>query len=42
MSHIYVQAAERPKKTAISMDRSGQSWTFEELENRSNQAAQAL
>lgn len=42
MSHIYVQAAERPKKTAISMDGSGQSWTFEELENRSNQAAQAL
>ena len=42
MSHIHIQAARTPDRLAIEMAGSGQTMTFGELENRSNQAAQAF
>lgn len=42
MSHIHIQAARTPDKIAIEMVGSGETLTFGALENRSNQAAQAL
>ncbi|MDU9004440.1 acyl-CoA synthetase [Sedimentitalea todarodis] len=42
MSHIHIQAALTPDRTAVVMANSGLSLTFLELEDRSNQAAQAF
>ncbi len=42
MGHIYKQAASRPGQPAIVMAGSGLTMSFQELEDRSNQAAHAL
>ncbi len=42
MGHIHIQAAKTPDRTALVMAESGQSLSFQDLEDRSNQAAQAF